>query len=94
MGLVPGRKECGWVSCSAESVKNYVLHLLENVLLTLHLCPQLLWPQYKLFLKFLLEIILFLFANDKSSVHLGDNIGLLLGELYFLRGCFITMVLP
>lgn len=48
---------------------------------------------HKLLLKLELEVVLILLSNDKSAVDLGDDIGLILGELYFLSDVDDTIVL-
>lgn len=48
---------------------------------------------HKLLLKLELKVVFPLLSDDKGAVDLGDNIGLILGELYFLSVVADTMVL-
>ena len=72
---------------------SYIFHLLEDVSLTLNLSLQLLWTMYKFLLKLDLEVVFPLLSDNKGAVDLGDDIGLILGELYFLSVMDDTMVL-
>ena len=48
---------------------------------------------HKLLLKLELEVVLVLLSDDEGTVDLGDDVGLILGELYFLGVWGDTMVL-